>query len=93
MDLGQLTIDLVDVDEPGWTVGRKYNSWELGITLDVNQHCIRRLQGADCNDKETPRVATLRDRIGEDRDAPDLLPGLQKYPYTTSVQPVFCFFS
>ena len=31
------------------------------------------LQGADCNDKRTPKVAKIRDRIGEDRDAADLL--------------------
>ncbi|KAF3594907.1 hypothetical protein DY000_02026407 [Brassica cretica] len=49
-----------------------------------------KLQGADCNDKGTPRVAKLRDRIGEDRDAANLLfPGLQNHPYATSAQPVF----
>ncbi|KAF3588017.1 hypothetical protein F2Q69_00028127 [Brassica cretica] len=50
------------------------------------------LQGADCNDKGTPRVAKLRDRIGEDRDAADLLPGLQNNPCATSTQPVFLIF-
>ncbi|KAF3507418.1 hypothetical protein F2Q69_00008228 [Brassica cretica] len=48
-----------------------------------------RLQGAGSNDKGTPRVAKFRDRIGEDRDAADLLPGLQNHPCATSAQPVF----
>uniref|UniRef100_A0A0D3E579 Uncharacterized protein n=1 Tax=Brassica oleracea var. oleracea TaxID=109376 RepID=A0A0D3E579_BRAOL len=48
-----------------------------------------RLQGADSNDKGTPRVAKFHDRIGEDRDAADLLPGLQNHPCATSAQPVF----
>ena len=26
----------------GWIVGRTYNLWEFGISLDVNQHCIPR---------------------------------------------------
>ena len=42
MDLGQLLIDLVDVDEFRWIVGRTYNLWEYGTSLDVNQRCIRR---------------------------------------------------
>ena len=48
-----------------------------------------RLQGADSNDKGTPRVAKFRNRIGEDRNAADLLPGLQNHPCATSAQPVF----
>ena len=36
-----------------------------------------RVQGADCNGKEIPEVAKLHDRIGEDRDATNLFPGLQ----------------
>ncbi|KAF3569172.1 hypothetical protein DY000_02015206 [Brassica cretica] len=48
-----------------------------------------RLQGADCNDKGTPGVAKLYNRIREDRDAADLFPGLQNHPCATSAQPVF----
>ena len=48
-----------------------------------------RLQGADCNDKGTPGMAKLRNRIREDRDAADLFLGLQDHPYATSAQPVF----
>uniref|UniRef100_A0A0D2ZRD6 Reverse transcriptase zinc-binding domain-containing protein n=1 Tax=Brassica oleracea var. oleracea TaxID=109376 RepID=A0A0D2ZRD6_BRAOL len=48
-----------------------------------------RLQRADCNDKGTPEVAKLRDRIGEDRVAADLFPGLQNHPCATSEKPVF----
>ncbi|KAF3607735.1 hypothetical protein DY000_02047929 [Brassica cretica] len=48
-----------------------------------------RLQGTDCNNKGTQRVAKIRDRIGEDRDAADLLSGLQNHPCATSAQPLF----
>ncbi|KAF3600805.1 hypothetical protein F2Q69_00034775 [Brassica cretica] len=48
-----------------------------------------RLQGADCNDKGTPRVAKLCNRIREDRDVADLFPVLQDHSCATSAQPVF----
>ena len=61
---------------------------EYASTLAVPE-LWNRLQRADHNDKGTSRVAKLRDRIGEDRDAADLLPGLQNHSCATSAQPVF----
>ncbi|KAF3519963.1 hypothetical protein DY000_02061095 [Brassica cretica] len=61
---------------------------EYASTL-VMPELWNRLQGADCNDKGTPGVAKLHDRIGEDRDAADLFLGLQNHPCATSAQPVF----
>ena len=51
------------------------------------------LQRTDCNDKGAPWVAKLRDRVGKDRDASDLFPGIQNHPCATSAQPDFWFFS
>ena len=39
---GQLLIALVDADGHGWIVGRTYNLWVHGTSLDVNQHYILR---------------------------------------------------
>ena len=61
---------------------------EYASTLAM-QELWNRLQGADCNDKGTPRVAKLHEKIGEDRDGADLFPGLQNHPCATSAQPVF----
>ncbi|KAF3558684.1 hypothetical protein F2Q69_00011740 [Brassica cretica] len=42
-----------------------------------------RLQGADCDDKGPPGLAKLCDRIGEDRDVTDMLPGFQHHSCST----------
>ena len=65
----------------------KYNS-----TLTMSE-LWNRLQGADCYDKWTPKMAKICDRIGEDRDAADLLSGLQNHTCSTSAQSVFGLFS
>ncbi|KAF2574293.1 hypothetical protein F2Q70_00003667 [Brassica cretica] len=45
-----------------------------------------RLQGADCNDRGTSCLTKLCDGIREDRDATDMLPGLQHHSCFTSAQ-------
>ncbi|KAF2568883.1 hypothetical protein F2Q70_00027460 [Brassica cretica] len=50
-----------------------------------------RLQGVDCNDKGPPGLAKLCDRIGEDRNVTDMLPGLQHHSCSTGAQSDFRF--
>uniref|UniRef100_A0A0D3E6J6 Uncharacterized protein n=1 Tax=Brassica oleracea var. oleracea TaxID=109376 RepID=A0A0D3E6J6_BRAOL len=58
---------------------------EYAATLNMSE--LRdRLQGADCNDKGPTGVAKLCDRIGEDRDVTDMLPGLQHHSCFTGAQ-------
>ena len=49
------------------------------------------LQGFDCNDQRVSCLAKLCDRIGEDRDFEDMLPGFQDYSYSTSADSNFRF--
>ena len=76
----------MEVEALRWTME---NMLQYYASIFAVPELWNRLQGADCNDKRTSGVAKLRDRIGEDRDAADLFPGLQNHPCATSAQSVF----
>ncbi|KAF2594605.1 hypothetical protein F2Q70_00044126 [Brassica cretica] len=64
---------------------------EYASTLNMSE--LRdRLQRADCNDKGPSGLAKFYDRIGEDRDVTDTLPGLQHHSCSTGAQSDYKFF-
>ena len=65
---------------------------EYASTLDMSE-LWDRLLGPDRNDKGTSCLAKLCDGIGEDRDASNMLHGLQHHSCTKSAQSDFRFFS
>ena len=65
---------------------------EYASTFNMSELWVR-LQGADCNDRGTSCLAKFCDRIGEDRDATDMLPRLQYHSCSTSAQSDFRLFS
>ncbi|KAF2615779.1 hypothetical protein F2Q70_00013161 [Brassica cretica] len=63
---------------------------EYAPTFDLSK-LWNRLQGFDCNDQRAACLAELCDKIGEDRDSEDMLPGFQDFLYSTSAESDFRF--
>ncbi|KAF3512996.1 hypothetical protein F2Q69_00007683 [Brassica cretica] len=61
--------------------------WAMENMLQFNMPELwDRLQGAECNDRGTSCLTKFCDIIGDDRDATDMLFGLQYHSCSTSTQ-------